>query len=70
MFLGTPSVWHKWGNGVVDQNEACDDGNNISVDGCSSTWKIESGWTWQKFLYSWWNKSSNLNAINLDYPMY
>lgn len=33
-----------------DNREGCDDGNNVSGDGCSSTCKVESGWicTWAK----------------------
>jgi cysteine-rich repeat protein len=30
------------GNGVIDGTEECDDGNNVSEDGCSSTCQIES----------------------------
>lgn len=30
------------GNGVVETNETCDDGNAVSGDGCSSTCQIES----------------------------
>jgi cysteine-rich repeat protein len=33
------------GDHVVTWNEECDDGNNVSGDGCSSTCKHESGWT-------------------------
>ncbi|MFC1796061.1 DUF4215 domain-containing protein, partial [Pseudomonadota bacterium] len=32
------------GNGVIDQGEQCDDGNNISHDGCSNICQIEDGW--------------------------
>jgi cysteine-rich repeat protein len=35
------------GNGKVEAGlgEACDDGNNIDLDGCSSTCAVETGWT-------------------------
>ena len=33
------------GDGVVDGNEACDDGNASNGDGCSSTCTIETGWS-------------------------
>lgn len=33
------------GNGAVDTNETCDDGDAISLDGCSSTCQIETGYT-------------------------
>ena len=29
------------GNGILELNEECDDGNNVSLDGCSSECKIE-----------------------------
>lgn len=32
------------GDGVVDAGEQCDDGNQISGDGCSSTCTVEVGW--------------------------
>lgn len=32
------------GNGILDAGEACDDGNSISGDGCSSACVIEGGW--------------------------
>ncbi len=32
------------GNGVVDEGELCDDGNDLSGDGCSSECQIESGY--------------------------
>ena len=31
------------GNGVVEANEECDDGNTVDGDGCSSTCNIEEG---------------------------
>ena len=36
------------GNGIIDlsNSEVWDDGNTNSNDGCSSTWTVESGWTW------------------------
>jgi cysteine-rich repeat protein len=33
------------GDGVVDQWEACDDGNNSGGDGCSPACNVEPGWT-------------------------
>ena len=33
------------GNGVIEQGEACDDGNKNANDGCSSTCQIERLWT-------------------------
>lgn len=32
------------GNGIVDANEQCDDGNLANVDGCSSACRVESGY--------------------------
>jgi fibro-slime domain-containing protein len=32
------------GNGIVQVGEECDDGNDVSGDGCSSTCQIEKGW--------------------------
>jgi len=32
------------GNGVIENNELCDDENGINNDGCSSSCKIELGW--------------------------
>ncbi len=32
------------GNEIVESGERCDDGNSISLDGCSSACFIESGW--------------------------
>ena len=32
-----------YGNGILDFNEECDDGNEVSNDGCSSTGKLEQG---------------------------
>ena len=33
------------GDGNVDPGEECDDGNQVSGDGCSSTCQYEAGWT-------------------------
>lgn len=33
------------GNSVVEANEECDDGNKLSVDGCSASCEIEEGYT-------------------------
>lgn len=32
------------GDGVVNAGEACDDGNDVSGDGCSATCTVEIGW--------------------------
>ncbi|MFC1797150.1 hypothetical protein ACFL1V_08650, partial [Pseudomonadota bacterium] len=32
------------GDGVVDNDEGCDDGNDFIGDGCSNTCQVESGW--------------------------
>ncbi|MCD6498843.1 MAG: DUF4215 domain-containing protein [Deltaproteobacteria bacterium] len=32
------------GNGVLDEGEACDDGNQSSADGCSNQCQVEDGW--------------------------
>jgi fibro-slime domain-containing protein len=32
------------GNGIIDPDETCDDGNHVSGDGCSSTCQTEIGW--------------------------
>ena len=40
--VGNPS---KCGNGVMDQGEACDDGNKTPGDGCSAICQIPAGWT-------------------------
>jgi len=33
------------GNSVIDPGETCDDGNNVSMDGCSNTCQTEAGYT-------------------------
>ncbi len=33
------------GNGKIDGDDACDDGNTMSGDGCSATCTFEAGWT-------------------------
>ncbi len=33
------------GNGRLDEGEACDDGNIVAHDGCSSSCAVERGWT-------------------------
>ena len=50
---------NKCGNSKIEWNEACDDGNTISNDGCSSSWAIESEWTWRG-IQSKWTKTSTL----------
>jgi hypothetical protein len=37
------SIWHTCGNGVVEANEQCDDGNTTNGDCCSATCQYESG---------------------------
>ncbi len=32
------------GDGIIETGETCDDGNDVSGDGCSSTCQIEPGW--------------------------
>lgn len=32
------------GNGVLEEAEACDDGNQINQDGCDAQCRVESGW--------------------------
>jgi cysteine-rich repeat protein len=32
------------GNGYLDQEEPCDDGNNLNGDGCSNVCQVEQGW--------------------------
>jgi cysteine-rich repeat protein len=43
------------GDGIVDSNEDCDDGDNDNGDGCSSTCAVETGWTCPS--------GSNCNAV-------
>ncbi len=40
-------VEDRCGDGIVETSagEACDDGNNVSGDGCSSTCQVEPGWS-------------------------
>jgi len=33
------------GNGVINPNEACDDGNTVSTDGCTDTCTITPGYS-------------------------
>ena len=35
------SITSVWGNGKVENNEECDDGNLESGDGCNEIWKVE-----------------------------
>lgn len=39
---GPPRPLNVCGDGVVDRNEQCDDGNTVDGDGCSSTCQIET----------------------------
>ena len=41
---GTPSWVINCGDGLRYGTESCDDGNSVSGDGCSSTWKNENYW--------------------------
>jgi fibro-slime domain-containing protein len=41
---GGACIQIKCGDGIIESGEACDDGNNVSGDGCSSTCQIEKGW--------------------------
>ena len=50
---------NKCGDSKIEGNEVCDDGNTISNDGWSSSWTIESGWTWSG-TPSKWTKTSTL----------
>lgn len=43
--FGGQSAASLCGNGVVDAVEACDDGNKVDGDGCSSTCRTEPGYT-------------------------
>ena len=49
---------NKCGNSKIEGNEVCGDGNTISNDGQSSTWTIESGWTWSGTPRIWTKTSS------------
>ena len=40
----TPTPANPCGNGVLEQGEECDDGNNANGDGCNSLCQVESGW--------------------------
>ena len=40
----TVCVGNNCGNGQLDKDETCDDGNSVNGDGCSSTCLIESGY--------------------------
>ena len=42
------------GDGVKKGTEAWDDGNTSNLDGCSSSWTIESGWIWTGSISSVW----------------
>lgn len=33
------------GDGIIETGETCDDGNDVSGDGCSSTCQVEAGWS-------------------------
>ena len=32
------------GDGILNNNEQCEDGNTVSLDGCSSVCEVEIGW--------------------------
>src|SRR5687767_7994497 len=40
-----PVVSLACGNGQAEPPEACDDGNTVSEDGCSSACAVEQGWS-------------------------
>jgi cysteine-rich repeat protein len=42
---GGSSGGNRCGNGVIDPDEECDDDNDESGDGCTSTCALEDGWT-------------------------
>lgn len=41
---GSTGVGTTCGNSVIDETENCDDGNNVSGDGCDGTCKVENGY--------------------------
>ncbi|MBU1051056.1 MAG: hypothetical protein KJ718_00680 [Nanoarchaeota archaeon] len=41
--------WWDCGNGVLDEGEECDDGNNVYGDGCSFTCHLEDDILWDNF---------------------
>eukprot|EP00301_Raphidiophrys_heterophryoidea_P006337 c12564_g1_i3.p1 GENE.c12564_g1_i3~~c12564_g1_i3.p1 ORF type:complete len:1536 (+),score=430.03 c12564_g1_i3:367-4608(+) len=41
---GFPMDASECGNGIVETNEQCDDGNTVAGDGCSGVCLLESGW--------------------------
>jgi cysteine-rich repeat protein len=43
--MGGKSAGPVCGNGIIDGNDQCDDGNTKPGDGCSPTCQIEPGWT-------------------------
>ena len=43
---GASSCYAIWGDGLKLPEEAWDDGNNYSDDGCSATWILETGFIW------------------------
>ena len=51
-----------WGDGIYDSfTEAWDDGNNYDGDGWSSSWTVETGWTWNgaspaRWIINWGNR--------------
>jgi cysteine-rich repeat protein len=43
--LDTTACGHRCGDGLLDQIEDCDDGNNDDLDGCGARCRVELGWT-------------------------
>ncbi len=45
LFGTSHTAWAVCGDAIRDMNETCDDGNQISMDGCSDTCTVEQGYT-------------------------
>jgi cysteine-rich repeat protein len=43
--LSIPGWWPPCSDGIIEDSEACDDGNTTPGDGCAVCCQIESGWT-------------------------
>ena len=53
------------GDGIITDPEACDDGNSIGGDGCSSTCNIERGWACKKKAELTWTGKHGTFSIEL-----
>ena len=62
-----------WGDGMkfTTSTSFCEDGNSNNGDGCSSTWSVESGWSWSggspSTLDTWteiWGDSKKFNSLS------